>query len=82
MPNPREAWTDGLPPDDYLAAARRADLALARRELAACRRPVPEPAVRDIGPTEAWLQYLADTDPEWTAEVLVLPVERAPEAAA
>lgn len=81
---PAARWRDGgglgidyaaLPHDDYLAAARRADLALARRETAACRRPVVGWNHDLIGPTEAWRDYLAATDPEWTDEpfVFVMP---------
>lgn len=44
----------GLPDDDYLVQARRADLELAAREAAACRRPISEYVHRDIGSTEAW----------------------------
>lgn len=59
---------DGLPADDFLVAARRADLDLARQITLECRRP-EVPWAHDVtGPTEAWRDYLAENDPEWTDE--------------
>lgn len=57
-----------MPADDYLAAARRADLALAAREAASCRRPVVDWNHDLTGPTEAWRTYLAVNDPEWVED--------------
>lgn len=59
---------DELPPDDFLVAARRADLELARKITLECRRPTPGWNHDVTGPTEAWRDFLAATDPEWAVD--------------
>lgn len=54
--------------NDYLAAARRADLLLAERETVACRQPVVGWNHDLVGPTESWRQHLAVNDPEWSED--------------
>lgn len=58
---------DELPADDFLVSARRADLELARKIAAECRRPTPDWNRDVVGPTEAWRDFLAATDPEWSS---------------
>lgn len=60
--------SDELPPDDFLVAARRADLELARKITLECRRPTPDWNHDAVGPTEAWREFLAVNDPEWDVD--------------